>query len=128
MKQSNPTAYEVTQMRSYFECLTILAANNLILPFKLFQVPLSSLWRYRVSLLGITLIDHWGDFSCCFGVILLLLGVTLIGFLVWYNQFKIVWNTFKVQNLDHLVIFYNHMLLKLTLELSGSRKYTTKNC
>ena len=31
--------------------------------------------------LGLTLIDHWGDFSCCF-------GVTLIGFLVLNNQCK----------------------------------------
>ena len=58
----------------------------------------------RLSLLGVTLIDHWGDFSCCYGVTLVTAWVTLIGFLVSYNQCKTFWNTFKVQNLDHLVI------------------------
>ena len=36
--------------------------------------------------------------------------------------------TSKVQNLDHLVIYYQlYVLLKLTLELSGCRKYHMKN-
>ena len=41
-KVANPMGYEVTQIHYHFQYLTILAVNNFILPFKLFQVPMSS--------------------------------------------------------------------------------------
>ena len=54
-------------------------------------------------------------FLAALGLLWSPLGVTLIRFLVWYNQCKTVWNTFKVQNLDHLVIF---------LQLHAVKTYT----
>ena len=40
--QHNPTAYKITEIHFHFDYLTILGVNNLILAFKLFQVPMSS--------------------------------------------------------------------------------------
>ena len=115
IEQSNATAYKLIQICYHFEYLTILTVNNLILPFKLFQVSVIScedvgchiclglLW----SIIGVT-------FLAALGLLWLPLGVTLIKFLVWYNQCKTVWNIFKVQNLelDNLVIFLHLYAVK----------------
>ena len=120
IKQSNPSAYEVTQICYYFEYLTILALakqpwwfyhsnyckyQNV---FVLKKICLGLIW----SIIGVTFLA-----TCTLGLIWLRLGFTLIRFLVWYNQCKTVWNTclkswengltclFKVQSLDCLVIF-----------------------
>ena len=57
----------------------------------------------RCHCLGLLWLTIGVTFLAVLGLLWLLLGVTLIRFLVWYNQ--LFENTFKVQNLDHLVIF-----------------------
>ena len=58
-------------------------------------------------LLGVTLVDHWGDFFLLFlGYFDRLLGLLWLNF--WFNIVNVkLFETqnFKVQNLDHLVIF-----------------------
>ena len=104
IEQSNPTAYKVTQICYYFEYLTVLTVNNLISPFSLFQVSI------RVSyFLGVILwLIIWVTFLVALGLLWSFLGVTLIGYLVWYNQCKTVWSTFKFKI---YTIYNSHKLL-----------------
>ena len=103
IKQSNPSAYEVTQICYHFEYLTILAVAKQ--PWLFYH---SNYCKYQnVFVLKICLGLIWSIIevtflaTCTLGLLWLLLGFTLIRFL----DDKTVWNTFKVQNSDYLVIF-----------------------
>ena len=88
-QQSTLTAYEVTQICYHFVYLIILILTKLIKLFKLFPVTVTSCEDVGCHYLGLLFFLLWGYFDMASWIH----GVTLIGFLVWYNQCETVWNT-----------------------------------
>ena len=77
IEQSNPMTYEVIQVCCHFECLFNYFSSKQ--PYFTFQIISSTnvfMWRCRVSLFVVTLVNHWGDFSfLALGLLWSLLGV-----------------------------------------------------